>query len=178
MDIDQLLSEVQLEDSNIRSSIKDNQNDVDKTVHLLVLPYASLKCVLPENVTTRLTYSGTRLSSKFTKINDKTVKEHQHDIVYFVKCPESHCSEDYTGEAARRLSKRVLDHNGRDVKSHLVKHAIEKCHKYPKIKDFNVIAKGYRNNTFKRKVAESLLIKDVRPTLNAHEKSVPLKLFI
>ena len=28
--IDQLLSEVQLEDSNIRSSIEDNQNDVKK----------------------------------------------------------------------------------------------------------------------------------------------------
>ena len=63
---------------------------------------------------------------------------------------------------ARRLSERVLDHNGRDVKSHLVKHAIKKCHKHPKIGDFNVIGKGYRRNTFKRKVAESLLIKDVR----------------
>ena len=43
-----------------------------------------LKFVLPENVTTRVTYSGTTLSSKFTKIKDKTVKEHQHDIVYYV----------------------------------------------------------------------------------------------
>ena len=41
--IEQLLSEVQLEDSNIRSSIQDNQNDVNKTVHLLVLPYARSK---------------------------------------------------------------------------------------------------------------------------------------
>ena len=136
-----------------------------------------LKCVLPENVTTRVTYSGTRLSSKFTKIKDKTKKEHQHDIVYYVKCLESQCSEDHTGETARRLSERAFDHNGRDAKSHLVKHAIEKGHKYPKIEDFIVIGKGYRNNTFKRKVADSLLIKDVRPTLNTHEKSVSIKLF-
>ena len=129
-----------------------------------------------ENVTTRVTYSGTRLSSKSTKIKDKTVKEHQHDIVYYVKRPESQCSEDYTGETARRLSERV-DHNGRDAKSHLLKHTIGKCHKYPKTADFNVIGKGYMNNTFKRKVAEPLLIKDLRPTLNTHEKSVPLKLF-
>ena len=47
--------------------------------------------MLPENVTTRVTYSGTRLSSKFTKIKDKTVKENQHDIVYDVKYPESQC---------------------------------------------------------------------------------------
>ena len=53
----------------------------------------------------------------------------------------------------------------------------EKCHKYPKIEDFIVIGKGYRNNTFKPKVAEFLLIQDVRPTLSTHEKSVPLKLF-
>ena len=38
--IDQLLSEVQSEDYNMRSSIQDNQNDVNKTAHLLVLPYA------------------------------------------------------------------------------------------------------------------------------------------
>ena len=188
--IDQLLSEGQLEDHNNRSSIQENQNDVNKTAHLLVLPYSgskgekltksmknSLKYLLPKSVITRVIYSGTRLSCKFTKIKDKTIKEHQHDTVYYVKRPESQCSEDYTGETARRLSERVLDHNGRDAKSHLVKHAIEKCHKYAKIEDFNVIGKGYRNSNFKRKVVESLLIKDVRPTLNTHEKSVPLKLF-
>ena len=38
----------------------------------------SLKCMLTENVTTRVIYLGTRLSSKFKKIKDKTVKEHQH----------------------------------------------------------------------------------------------------
>ena len=64
----------------------------------------SLKCVLPENVTTRVTYSGTRLTRKFTKIKDKTVKEHQHNIVFYVKCPESQCSEDSTEETAQRLS--------------------------------------------------------------------------
>ena len=74
------------------------------------------------------------------------------------------------------MPERVLYHNDRDIKSHPVKHAIEKCHKYPEVEDFDVIGKGYENNTFKRKVAESLLIKDVRPTLNTYEKSVPLKL--
>ena len=38
----------------------------------------SLKCMLTENVTTRVIYLGTRLSSKFKKIKDETVKEHQH----------------------------------------------------------------------------------------------------
>ena len=95
----------------------------------------SLKCVILENVTTRVTYSGIRLSSKFTKIKDKTVKDHQHDIVYYVKCPESQCAENHTEETAGRLSEIVLEHNGRDAKSHLVKHAIEKYHRYPKLED-------------------------------------------
>ena len=71
----------------------------------------------------------------------------------------------------------VLFNNGRDAKSHLVKHAIEKCYKYPKIEDLNIIGKNYGNNAFQRKVAVSSLIKYIRPTLNTHEKSVPLKLF-
>ena len=41
--IDQLLSEVQLEDAKIRSSIQDNQNDINETALLLVLPYAGSK---------------------------------------------------------------------------------------------------------------------------------------
>ena len=65
--------------------------------------------MLPENLTTRATFSGTRLRSKFTKMKDKTVKEHQHDIVYYVKCPKSQGSEDYTEETVRRLSQKVQD---------------------------------------------------------------------
>ena len=102
----------------------------------------SLKCVLSENITTRVAYLGTRLSSILTKIKNKASKEHQHDIAYYAKCPESQCSEDYTEETARRLSERVPDINGEDTHSHLVKHAIKKYHNYPKIEDFNVIAKG------------------------------------
>ena len=70
---------------------------------------------------------------------------------------------------ARTLSEKVLDHNDRDAKSHLVKHVIKKCHKYPKIEDFNIIGTGYRNNTFKWKVGESSLIKGTRSTLNTRE---------
>ena len=76
-----------------------------------------------------------------------------------------------------RLSERVLGHNGRDAKSQLVKNAIEKSNKYPEIQDFNIFGKSYRNNTFNWKVPESLSIKDIRPTLNTHERSMQLKLF-
>ena len=37
---------------------------------------------------------------------------------------------------------------------------------------------GYKNNKFKRKLAEALYIKSERYTLNVQEQSEPLKLFI
>ena len=99
--------------------------------HLLILPYAgqkgqnliksmknTLKNNLPNNIVTKSAYSASKLSNKFD-IKSKVKKDHQHDITYYVKCSEETCREDYTGETGRRLSERVIDHNGRDKKSHV-----------------------------------------------------------
>ena len=94
-----------------------------------------------------------------------------------VKCSEETCREDYTGETGRRLSERVIDHNGRDKKSHVLKHCIENDHKLPSIEDFTILGTNYKKIKFRRKIAESLLIKEKRSSLNTQEKSVPLKLF-
>ena len=85
----------------------------------------NLECVLRENVTTRVTYSGARLSRNFTRIKDKTAKEYQHDIIYYMKCPKCQCSKDYIGETVQSFSYRMLDHNRRDPQSHLVKHVFK-----------------------------------------------------
>ena len=37
--------------------------------------------------------------------------------------------------------------------------------------------KNFENNEWKRKISESFWIKDLRPTLNAQDISVPLKLY-
>ena len=42
----------------------------------------SLKYMFSDNVRTRVTFLGTRLSNKFTKIKDKTVKENQYSIQF------------------------------------------------------------------------------------------------
>ena len=42
--------------------------------------------------------------------------------------------------------------------------------------NFNIIDMNFSNNKRKPKIAESLWIKDLRPTLNVQEKSIPLKL--
>ena len=48
-----------------------------------------------------------RLKDKFN-IKTKTVKEDQHDITYYVECPEKNCYENYVGETGRRLPERVM----------------------------------------------------------------------
>ena len=70
----------------------------------------------------------------------------------------------------------MKDHNRRDKSSHLVKHSIESGHDPECHGNFRILDKGY-NNTFKRKVAEALLIKKHKPSLNVQEKSVKLELF-
>ena len=61
--------------------------------------------------------------------------------------------------------------------SHLVKHARETGHLPVDTANFEVVGSGYRNDTRRRKIAETLLLKKLKPTLNIQEKSVPLKRF-
>ena len=71
----------------------------------------------------------------------------------------------------------MIDHSGRDDKLHLYEHAEKTGHGNVNIHYFEILSNGYRNNKFKRKLAEPLHIKHERPTLNVQEQSVPLKLF-
>ena len=64
-----------------------------------------------------------------------------------------------------------------DIISHLMKHSIESGHKPLEAVNYKIIVTGYRNNTMKRKLSEALFIKELKPTLNKQEKSLPLKLF-
>ena len=124
-------------------------------------------------------------SSKF-QVNDRTIFSHNHDIIYLGNCPENGCSDNYVGETARTISERVLDHTGKDInshlykhsiKSHLYKHSIKTGHQTLEISDYQIIGNEYKNNGNKRKIAEALSIKELKPTLNKQDKSIPLKLF-
>ena len=59
----------------------------------------------------------------------------------------------------------------------MLRHSIESGHNEVSEVDFQVIGKGYRHNSRRRKIAEALFIKDKRPSLNIQEKSIPLQLF-
>ena len=108
-----------------------NERNNDEKSHLLLLPSSgpkserlirSMKKTLiskrPVNNATKSAYSAVRLSENFN-IKNKTVKEHQHDIVLYVQCPEENWNKNYVGETGRKLLTRFIYHKGRGKKSHI-----------------------------------------------------------
>ena len=96
---------------------------------------------LPSNMKTRTTYSGRELGTKF-QIKDLTKNQHEHDLIYYSKCPEPNCDDDYLCETGRRRIEWTADHCGKDKQSHLLKHALISSHpivdlKYTKVIDKN-----------------------------------------
>ena len=80
----------------------------------------STKKSFPKKHSVRIILIGTKLSLQFN-IKYDTNKQHKHDLVYFSRCPFIDCTNSYIGEIARRLSERVMDHTGRDKKSHIAR---------------------------------------------------------
>lgn len=60
----------------------------------------------------------------------------------------------------------------------MFKHSIEGKHPTVMLHNFTVLSSGYGNRKFKRKVLESLIIKQKRPSLNKYDNSVPLKTLV
>lgn len=174
---------------NSDNNTANNINVENITTHMLVLPYKGdkgeklmkslnkhIKQVLPENHQSRFAYKSKKLGA-FFNIKDQTKLEHYNDLNYLVDCPVESCSENYLGETARRINERVLEHAGKDKKSHMLRHTLQSGHPSVSLSDFKILVKGYKNNRMKRKISEALLIKQYRPTLNKQENSIPLELF-
>ena len=125
------------------------------------------KRLLPSNIKVQVSFTGNKLSSCFS-IKDKTK---------FGTCPETMCNDNYIGEAKRRIFERVKDHNGGDFISHLLKHAFENNNQHVSEKDLKIVGNGFRGNSMKMKVAETLLIREIKPALNIQDQSVLLQSF-
>ena len=186
--IRQVMTEIKNE-RNVTHTLNDTDQLQNVQNQYLLLPYAGregekvvrrmnkkIKSVTQTDKAPKITYTGQKLSSYFNN-KDKTDNVHLHDVVYKVKCPDDNCSNVYIGETGRRICERVRDHADRDKKSNVLKHSIESGHKTVSLDNFEIIGRDYRKNQYKRKLAEAILIKEHRPTLNSHEKSIPLKLF-
>ena len=61
------------------------------------------------------------------------------------------------------LIERVNKHSGKDINSHMFKHSVAANHPTVMLDDFTVLSSGYRNRKFKKKVSQSLFIKQNRP---------------
>ena len=75
--------------------------------------------------------------------------------MYHVKCPSELCDENYIGEKATSITERVKDHNGRDHKSHILKHTLETRHGQVIRSDFSIIFKSFTGNKRKWKIHEN-----------------------
>ena len=130
---------------------------------------------LPTEVTTTVTYQSKKLGTKF-QLKYKTRFNHQNNLVYYSKCPDKTCNEDYVGKTDRRIEERIMDHNKRDKNFHLLKHSREKDHQHVWGNNFKVLGNNYSSN-FERKISGALFIKQLKPSLNVKEKSVQLQLY-
>ena len=134
-----------------------------------------LKVNLPDDIKAMIGYRSTKLSTKFL-VRDKTDFQHKHNVLYYGKCSNEGCKDDYVGETKRRIVQRIKDHNSKDNSSHLLKHGRENGHTHVWEKDFQILGNNYQSN-FKQKRSESFYIKQLKPTLNVNEKSITLHLF-
>ena len=106
-----------------------------------------LKSKLPVTVKTQITYRATKLGSAF-QIKDQTKLTHGHNITYLGTCPE--CKHRYVGQTRCRCQKRVIEHNSKDIKSHLLQHANKTNHTRVWPQDFKTLGSSYSCD-FKRK---------------------------
>ena len=162
-------------------------HDTEQNLQLLVLysgkqghPLLSkmkkqLKRTLPDDTKIVISQKSTKLSTKFP-VKGKTYFQNKHNVVYYGKCPNERCKDDYVGETKRRIVERIKDHNIKNNSFHLLKYARENGHTHAWKKDIQIISNNYQSN-FKRKISESMFIRQLKLSLNVNEKSVPLHLF-
>ena len=136
----------------------------------------TLKKALPDNVKCRIVHSGTKLS-KYFNLKDKIDENHLSDFIYRHDCRKRACNDNYVGETGRRKTKRRKEHAGIDKNSAILKHSEEKKHPRAEEEDFQVLAVNYPNRR-KRKLAEAMFIRDLKPTLNRQKDSFKLALFL
>ena len=102
------------------------------------------------------------------------VAKHSFRIFNFVV--KMICKDDHTDEIDRRVIERVIDHNKRNEKSHMLKHSRDMLPTHDWEYDFKLLGNNYQSN-IKRKISAYLFIRQLKPSLNKQDKSIPLNLY-
>ena len=71
---------------------------------------------------------------------------------------------------------RTEEHGGKDKQSWIYKHSSKTKHPRAKYEDFEILATNYEDRR-KRKLAEAMFIRDLKPSLNKQKESYKLALF-
>ena len=165
-----------------RTNDEETENE-EKMQPYMIVPYAGkqgekimskITKKIPESVRPRIVYNGTKLSTFFS-VKDKVHKEHCSDIVYYYQSKWDE-NATYTGETKCRFGKRIQEHRGLDKKSAIVINFKEKGLPPPSPSEFMVLGRNY-SNRLKRRIAESLFIKEKNSGLNVQVDAYKLKLF-
>ena len=77
--------------------------------------------------------------------------QHQSNVVYYGKCANPNCKDDYMGENDRRVE-RVIDHKKEDKKALMLKHWRDKLPNHVWEDDFKMLSNNYQSN-IKRKIS-------------------------
>ena len=128
-----------------------------------------------KNLKIRVTYTPTKLGSKFV-VKDKTKDEYLHNVTYHVSCGNKKCKSCYVGQTKCRIIKRTLQHNNKDNASHVLIHSKKTKHRKVSMKNVKILGRRYKSD-FKRRVSESLFIKQLKPDLNKQKDAFKLKLY-
>ena len=107
-----------LSQENAINTILDEQNETECTTekkHMLLLPFQGqkedfiiksmkkrfrnllLRCIVPTVI-----FDGSKLILKF-QVKDRTIFQHNHDVIYHGNCPKNGCPDNYAGKTARRI---------------------------------------------------------------------------
>ena len=135
----------------------------------------TLKKKIPEKIRPRLVYQGTKLASFFST-KDKIDPLYASNIVYYYKGSSSKERDDYTGETKARLGLRINQHVKSDKESAIYENYTKKNIAPPTTSDFSILARNYENR-LKRRMAESLFVKEKKSTLNRQKDTYQLRLF-
>ena len=153
------------------------------------LPYLGPKS---ENLCKKLNNSIRHISSDEVKVNvilqqrkfsslfnskSRYPTESLSNVIYELSCMD--CNAKYIGETKRRIKDRFIEHHMDRFGTQngvLSQHSLQSGHKSGSFKDCCRIL-NYESNFKKRRIKESLLIKQNKPSLNENIRSLDLNLF-
>ena len=166
---------------------------VPKKPVLVSIPFISHKCnsdikkelrricaeVYPQ-INLKLIFSNNFSIESMLMFKDQTPVDLLRNIVHIFNC--SQCEASYVGETTRHLHTRVADHKSVSFRTHRpppqpLNSGIRDHDKETNLEmvfnDFRVLS---RYNKFDTKITESVLIHQMRPSLNKQEASAPLNI--